>query len=775
MPSWNWEGFLVGKISDDSCDKFMDKGDIPEHFRQRIREAKEKQLEELDLSNHYGTDDKDKLIKVPPEVFELTHLKVLKLSNNTISELPDFIDKLTNLEKLYLDFNSLSRLPNSLGKLTSLKALYLGSNSILKLPNSLGNLTGLVKVNLNNNSLSKLPNSLGNLTGLKELYLGGNSLSKLPNSLERLTSLKSLNLRSNRLLELPEYLSNLANLKHLDLRDNNELIKPPYEVAFQGIEAVKYYFWQLKKEGADYIYEAKLLIVGEAGAGKTTLAKKINNPDYKLKKKEKSTEGIDFIQWSFPVSDKKQTGQNFKVNIWDFGGQEIYHATHQFFLTKRSLYALVADTRKEDTDFYYWLNVVELLSDNSPVLIIKNEKQERQREINKTALRGQFTNLEKILATNLANNRGLDEVLSNIKYYIQKLPHIGDTLPKTWVKVRQNLEQDDRNYISLQEYLCICENHGFTNREYKLQLSRYLHDLGVCLHFQDEEDSVLYRTVILKPEWGTDAVYKVLDDKQVFNNQGHFTRDDLKTIWHEEKYVDRRGELLELMKKFQLCYQIPGDRNAFIAPQLLSDNQPEYEWDDSKNLVLRYAYPDFMPKGIITRFIVAMHQYIDQQKYVWKSGVILSNESAKAEVIEYYGKREIRVRVTGNNKKKLMTIVAYELDKISDSYNKRLNYHKLIPCNCKQCSVSQTPYFYELNKLEERIRNQKVKIECGNPPYIYVEVLSLIDDIFSYTIQESKDDSFSLVSLSPTGELTSIEINIPISIESEMTVGDNIN
>ena len=34
--------------------------------------------------------------------------------------------------------------------------------------------------------------------------------------------------------------------------------------------------------------------------------------------------------------------------MWDFGGQEIYHATHQFFLTRRSLYVLVDDTRKDD-------------------------------------------------------------------------------------------------------------------------------------------------------------------------------------------------------------------------------------------------------------------------------------------------------------------------------------------------------------------------------------------------------------------------------------------
>jgi internalin A len=33
------------------------------------------------------------------------------------------------------------------------------------------------------------------------------------------------------------------------------------------------------------------------------------------------------------------------LNVWDFGGQEIMHATHQFFLTRRSLYLLVLSGR----------------------------------------------------------------------------------------------------------------------------------------------------------------------------------------------------------------------------------------------------------------------------------------------------------------------------------------------------------------------------------------------------------------------------------------------
>ncbi len=174
------------------------------------------------------------------------------------------------------------------------------------------------------------------------------------------------------------------------------------------------------------------MIVGEGGAGKTSLVKKIENETYKLQPDEKSTQGIDVIQWKFPLSN----GQDFWVNIWDFGGQEIYDQTHQFFLTERSLYALVADTRQENTDFYYWLKVVELLSDKSPVLIIKNEKQDRQCEVNERQLRGEFANLEKILATNLETNRGLAEIKDAIEQYISRLSHIGTPLPKLWARVQ---------------------------------------------------------------------------------------------------------------------------------------------------------------------------------------------------------------------------------------------------------------------------------------------------------------------------------------------------
>ena len=667
--------------------------------------------------------EENKLSELPESIGQLSNLTWLHLSGNQLSELPESIGQLSNLTQLYLKKNQLSGLPESITNLSNLTQLYLSENKLSELPESIGQLSNLTLLYLSRNKLSELPKSITNLSNLTQLYLSRNKLSELPKSITNLSNLTQLYLSYNQLTELPESIANFSKLTHVYL-NNNPLETPPIEVAEKGIEAIRHYFQQVKADSG-YLYEAKLIIVGEAGAGKTTLAKKIQNPDYQLQE-EDSTQGIDVISWYFPYNNQR----DFRVNIWNFGGQEIYHATHQFFLTKRSLYVLVVDARKKDTDFYYWLNIIQLLSDNSPLLIIKNEKQDRdrEREINERGLGGQFTNLEQTLATNLKTNRGLDDILTQVKRYITTLPHVGDKLPQTWKQVREVLEQDGRDYISLEEYLQICQAHGITERKYQLQLSDYLHDLGICLHFQD--DPLLNKILILKPEWATAAVYKVLDNQTVRRNWGKFTKQDLATIWQSEEYEDAQDELLQLMIKFKLCYKIANTEETSIAPQLLTENQPQYNWEETNNLIRSYIY-EFMPKGIITQLIVAMHQHIWQQQYVWKSGVILEKDQTKAEVIEYYGKREIKIKVAGKYKRDLLHEVTLELNKIHDSYQ-RLKYIKLIPCNCQQCQNNQEPHFYEHHRLLEQIANRTKTIECGKSPYHTVNILSLINDTIDW-------------------------------------------
>ncbi|MCH8870227.1 MAG: GTPase, partial [Chloroflexi bacterium] len=342
-------------------------------------------------------------------------------------------------------------------------------------------------------------------------------------------------------------------------------------------------------------------------------------------------------------------------------------------------------------------------------LWVKNEKQDRRREINERQLRGQFESLRATIATNLSDNRGLADVVNEIKHHLGQLPQIGTPLPKSWVAVRERLERDTRDYISLDEYLSFCDQAGFEERGAQLRLSEYLHDIGVILHFQD--DPVLNNTVILNPTWGTGAAFKVLDNEEVKDHLGRFSRSDLEDIWSEPEYVGKHNDLLQLLINFHLCYEIPGNPGHYIAPQLLSDNQPDYPWEERDNLILRYVSPEFMPKGIITRLIVAMHQDIEEQARVWRGGLVLFKDQTRAEVIEDYGRREIRIRVEGLHKKALMTIVTYVLDGIYETFH-GLEYDKPIPCKCSQCKGSQTPYFYEFERLRWRIANEEFPVQC---------------------------------------------------------------
>ncbi len=176
-----------------------------------------------------------------------------------------------------------------------------------------------------------------------------------------------------------------------------------------------------------------------------------------------------------------------------------------------------------------------------------------------------------------------------------------------------------------------------------------------------------------------------------------------------------------------------------------------------------------MPKGIITQFIVAMHKYIDQQKYVWKSGVILNKDQTKAEVIEYYDKREIKIRVAGRHKRDILTEVTYELDKIHNSY-KALEYSKLIPCNCQRCKDSQEPYFYRFDVLRKFVADRQYRIQCQES-YQMINVLGLIYDVIdsNQLNEKAKGDGIEIYSqhIPDILELARLESSRPITVENK--------
>ncbi|WP_099533042.1 COR domain-containing protein, partial [Limnothrix sp. PR1529] len=686
------------------------------------------------------------LIELPAAIGQLQSLTELYLSNNELIELPVAISQLQNLTELSLSYNQLRELPATIGQLQNLTELGLGHNQLRELPATIGQLQDLINLDLSENQLRELPTTIGQLRNLVELDLSYNQLSQLPAAISQLQNLTRLDLSSNQLSELPGFIRELVKLKKLNLRSNPIAIPPEilseknrYEPG--DIQTILDFYFNSRKNPKP-LYEAKLMIIGEGGAGKTSLAKKLKDENYQLASKEKSTEGIDVLPWEVPHLD----GTPIRVNIWDFGGQEIYHATHQFFLTKRSLYLLVADERKGDTDFYYWLNIAETLGDNSPLLIIKNEKQDRQCDLDERTLRGEFGNFKESLSTNLETNRGLDTIRAKIQQYLSSLDHVQQIIPAHWANIRavlENLAQEDpfglklaHNYLELRDYFDLCRSNGFNTEIDMLAASQFLHDLGICLHFQDVR--FLKRILILKPEWATGTLYKILDNPEVRADFGRFNDDTLEQLWNRGDAAKMRDELLQLMKEFALCYEIPGCKGRYIAPQLLEKERLDYDWDSTDNLILSYRYT-FKPKAIFPQLIVALHEQIEHNCHVWKHGMVITNGPARAEIIEddRYYEADITIRVSGSNKRQLLTIVGHELDKINRSYE-RLTTEVLIPCNCSQCKGSQTPHTYSWESLQRRLANGRRTVECDQS-YEDVDVRRLIDDIAEPQPRENLD------------------------------------
>ncbi len=155
------------------------------------------------------------------------------------------------------------------------------------------------------------------------------------------------------------------------------------------------------------------------------------------------------------------------------------------------------------------------------------------------------------------------------------LSHIGDELPARWIKVRADIEglAAKKPYVPVEKYFEIYGRHIEFDETKALLLSRYLHDLGVFLHFQD--DPLLARTVILQNEWATKAVFRILDDETVKKKLGRFNHEDCARLWQDSVYARMHPELLALMQNFELCYELRDSKPpTWLAPQLLPPAKP---------------------------------------------------------------------------------------------------------------------------------------------------------------------------------------------------------
>ncbi|KAL5479915.1 hypothetical protein EMCRGX_G023516 [Ephydatia muelleri] len=210
-------------------------------------------------------------------------------------------------------------------------------------------------LSLESNELTCVPSSILNMTSLNSLNLANNKgIKSLPSKLG-LLSLSTLNLEGLTLAEIP-----------INLLRN---FSPTYLLGYlKGIYL-----------GKETYRHMKLMFVGSVNAGKTTLLQQLSRKGKMTHQRAVqmgrngaplSTVGVDLGQWEFSphMSSPKVT-----FMTWDFGGQEQYYATHQCFISHRSLYLVIWDAREGEKglqNISVWLENIEAQAPNAPVIVI---------------------------------------------------------------------------------------------------------------------------------------------------------------------------------------------------------------------------------------------------------------------------------------------------------------------------------------------------------------------------------------------------------------------
>ncbi len=629
----------------------------------------------------------NKLTALPESIARLTNLQNLVLSYNGLTALPESIARLTNLQSLDLSNNGLTALPESIARSTNLQSLYLWSNKLTALPESIARLTRLQILDLSNNGLTALPESIAQLTRLQSLALTNNGLTALPESIGGMTELRILHLDGNTLTVLPEGLKRLEKLERLFLHENaalnlpKEILGPTWQevqvdlsVPTKPTLILDYYFRTQVAHGT--LSEAKLILVGRGGVGKSSLVERLVKDTFTPG--QGRTEGIAITNWPVRLAG----GDAVRLRIWDFGGQEIMHATHQFFLTQRSLYLLVLSGREgnEENDADYWLRMIESFGADSPVIVVLNKIRELPFDINRRAIQAKYPGIRAFINTDCADRTGIDELHKCIRTETDRLDNLRATFPANWFTIKDGLSGSKKNYLTYSEYREFCRCHGENDCDAQDALAGYLHILGIALNYKD--DARLRDHHVLNPHWVTIGVYTLLNAPLLQERKGVLRLSDVEGLLDGNAYPREMHQfLLDLMKKFELCFSFPGDDTKYLVPELLDKQEPAEaaEFRAGECLDFQYHYP-LVPEGLLPRFIVRTHVLSEGQPR-WRTGVILQFEEARALVKADAAEKKVFISVNGpssTGRRSLLAIIRSDLDQIHRDIP-RLDPQEMVP------------------------------------------------------------------------------------------------
>lgn len=575
-----------------------------------------KEILDLNLS-------KNNIAKIPRTIKNFENIYKLNISQNIIESLPIELSFLNSIEDFEVQDNLLTDFPD-ISRFSKIKRFDISQNIISQVPDYLCNLTTLNLLSLWGCGIRNLPQKISELTSLTYLDISRNYLTEIPRNIRKMKDLYLLDISNNYIKSIPKEITNINNIARIILYGNSDLnlpeeitgnVETSIEDFVSAKEILAYYFANIK--GSRPINEMKLVVVGRGASGKTSLIKRLVFNEYDPNECE--TPGIEIKPWNIENSN----GENIRLHTWDFGGQEILHATHQFFFSERCLYILVLTGREDQqqADAEYWLQLIGSFGGDSKVIVVLNKTSLHPFDLNRQALLEKYKNrIIEFYKIDCASEFGLPELKNAIHYQVEQSEHRKVAFPSAWFEIKEELIKNRSDFLNWDDFSYLCKEKGEGNKKNQELLAGYLHALGIALNYS--KDPRLSDTHVLNPKWVTEGVYSLLRNRQRENS---FSIDinDLENILDVEKYPKNKHDfLLRLMELYQLCFKLPNDNKTYLIPELLPRNQPNTtEFIENSDVGFCYIY-SVLPEGLIPRFIVQTHE-MSQGLERWRSGTKL--------------------------------------------------------------------------------------------------------------------------------------------------------
>ncbi|MCB9305123.1 MAG: TIR domain-containing protein [Lewinellaceae bacterium] len=491
------------------------------------------------------------------------------------------------------------------------------------------------------------------------------------------------------------------------------LIIPPIEFAQESPQAVRDYFEELGDDGRK-LNEVKVIFLGEASAGKTSLVKRLLGENFDSK--ESQTHGIRIRKVSFKMDDS----DSVTAHLWDFGGQEVMHATHQFFLSQRSVYVLLLNSRNDD-QAEKWLKHAASFGGRSPVLVVLNKIDENPSfQVDNKRLKEKYPQIRDFFRLSAKTDKGMGEFREALRREIDRADTRRTPFPKHWLAVKEHFSNMEADYIESAEYQRVCEENGVTRQFSQDVLLQFLHDLGVVINFRNLKN---FDTQILNPLWLTNGVYRIVNSKIVAEDTGGLLyEDDFDAVINDPRYKegntsDREFEypknklqyIVRVMQEFELCFQL--DPRTYVVPQLLPVQEPEFK---TEGALLHFVihFPEFLPDSIFPRLMVKLHTFIERspgnrdtpgQLTMWRTGMVLHKPNifkALARVRWDKEDQKILVDVCGEERRRFLSFIRETVKEIVDDFT-NLEFDELVPIP-ESKDTEEYDYLVEAEKAGEK-------------------------------------------------------------------------